>query len=63
MKKDTGYRFTKQELILRLFAMHDRYEKYNGRLAKFLNDYMADNRNPTEEELKSKSWIFKAQLT
>jgi len=58
MKNETGYRFTKQELILRLFALYDRYEKYNGRLAKFLNEYMADNRNPSEEELNNKKKLF-----
>ena len=28
MKKDTGYRFTKQELILRVFAFYDSYKEY-----------------------------------
>ncbi|MDH5576374.1 MAG: DUF262 domain-containing protein, partial [Nitrospirota bacterium] len=38
MKKVAGDRFAKQELILRMFAFYDRYTKYGGRLAKFLND-------------------------
>lgn len=63
MKKDTGYRFTKQELILRLFAMHDRYEEYKGRLAKFLNEYMSDNKNPSEEELNSMTTLFERTVT
>lgn len=54
MKKDSGYRFTKQELILRVFAFHDSYESYGGRLARFLNDYMDDNKaiEPTVAEAK-----------
>ncbi len=63
MKKETGYRFTKQELILRLFALNDRYEKYGGRLAKFLNEYMADNRNPGDEKLNSMTELFARTVT
>jgi cob(I)alamin adenosyltransferase len=59
MKRDTGDRFAKQELILRLFAFHDAWEQYGGRLAKFLNDFMSDHRNPSEEWLKEKAHIFK----
>lgn len=58
MKSDVGYRFTKQELILRLFAFHERYEKYSGRLAKFLNAYMLENRNPGASFLAKKSDLF-----
>jgi len=58
MKKPAGYRYTKQEIILRFFAFHDRYEKYGGRLAKFLNDYMSDNRNPSRKYLEDKKILF-----
>jgi hypothetical protein len=58
MSKDTGYRFTKQELILRFFAFYDKYEQYNGRLAKFLNDYMADHRSPSPSFVDKKTEIF-----
>jgi len=58
MKKPTGYRYTKQEIILRFFAFHNRYEKYGGRLAKFLNDYMSDNRNPSRKYLEDKKILF-----
>lgn len=58
MKKDVGYRFTKQELILRFFAFHDRYQKYGGRLARFLNDYMSDNRTPNIQFLNEKEELF-----
>lgn len=52
MKKEVGYRFTKQELILRFFAFHDRYRDYKGRLARFLNDYMDDSKNPPSQFLE-----------
>ncbi len=58
MKRATGHRFTKQELILRLFAFHDDYKTYGGRLARFLNDYMDDHRNPDEGELVAKKDLF-----
>jgi uncharacterized protein with ParB-like and HNH nuclease domain len=58
MKRAGGYRFTKQELILRLFAFHDRYTKYIGRLARFLNDYMDDNKNPDAQFLEEKRILF-----
>jgi hypothetical protein len=58
MKKDIGYRFTKQELILRFFAFHDSYSEYTGRLAKFLNDYMYENKGLNEESLMAKRNLF-----
>jgi hypothetical protein len=58
MKRQTGYRFTKQELILRLFAFHDHYMNYKGRLARFLNDYMYYNKNPNSQFLDAKKKLF-----
>lgn len=58
MKADVGYRFSKQELILRLFAFAESYERYGGRLAKFLNDYMGDHRFPDQGELEVKRDLF-----
>lgn len=58
MKEEYGYRFTKQELILRLFAFHDRYVNYKGRLARFLNDYMDDNKNPGPQFIEEKKRLF-----
>lgn len=58
MKSDKSYRFTRVELILRFFAYQDNYEKYEGRLAKFLNTYMAANRNPKNTFLREKKEIF-----
>lgn len=58
MKKPGGFRYTKQEIILRFFALHDQYENYKGRLAKFLNEYMADHRNPSLKFLTEKRALF-----
>lgn len=58
MKRPTGYRFTKQELTLRLFAFHDSYKSYGGRLARFLNDYMYEHKNPPPSELEAKRDLF-----
>jgi len=59
MKKDSGYRFTKQELILRVFAFHDTYDTYGGRLARFLNDYMDDNKNISPDDAENKRHLFR----
>ncbi len=58
IKKSVGHRFTKQELILRFFAFYDSYNNYDGKLARFLNYYMEDNRNPSDEFLANKKEIF-----
>jgi len=58
MKKEIGFRFTKQEVILRFFALYDQYKQYGGRLAKFLNEYMDDNKNLGEEEAEKKRYLF-----
>ncbi|MBN1684691.1 MAG: DUF262 domain-containing protein [Gammaproteobacteria bacterium] len=58
MKKDIGFRFTKQELILRIFAFHDRYKEYKGRLARFLNDYMSSKKDPDEKFIEEKRELF-----
>lgn len=58
MKRDVGYRFRKQELILRLFTFHDHFEDYKGKLAKFLNEYMDDWKLATPQELSNKEALF-----
>jgi hypothetical protein len=62
MEEAGGYRYTKQELILRLFAFHDRYESYRGRLAKFLNDYMTEYRHPSEDYISEKRNLFERSV-
>lgn len=54
LEEGKTYRFVYEELFLRVFAFADTYQKYNGRLAKFLNEYMDSNRKLREEEYESK---------
>jgi hypothetical protein len=58
MEKGKNYRFTKQELILRFFAFLDDLQQYDGKLAVWLNNYMRNNRNPTDEWLSAKENTF-----
>jgi len=58
MRPKQSYRFTKQEIILRLFAFHDRTSAYEGHLAKFLNTYMYDNRDASQSFLQQKRSLF-----
>jgi len=62
MKSETGYRFTKQELILRLFAFHDQYKSYKGRLARFLNDYMNEHKESGEGFISEKRMLFERTI-
>lgn len=52
-----------EELTLRFFAFFDRYEDYNGRLAKFLNNYMGEHREPDDEWLGDKVKLFNKTVT
>lgn len=63
MKADVGYRFMKEELILRMFAFADGYRKYNGKLAKFLNDYMNSHRYASGEFLQQKQILFQRSVS
>lgn len=58
MKKVSGYRFIQEEIILRFFAFHDGYRNYTGRLAKYLNDYMDEHRDPGDNFLNGKMSLF-----
>ncbi|WP_035337276.1 DUF262 domain-containing protein [Dokdonia sp. PRO95] len=49
IKANKVYRFSNEELVLRFISFHTKYEDYNGRLAKFLNDFMEDNKNANDE--------------
>ncbi len=58
IKQTSGHRFIQEEIILRFFAFHDGYGNYTGRLAKFLNNYMAAHRNPGGGFLTGKKNLF-----
>lgn len=62
MEEPGDYRYTKQELILRFFAFHDSYESYHGRLAKFLNEYMAEHRYPSDDFISEKRNLFERSV-
>lgn len=51
LKTPDGKRYRGQEMILRLFAFAENYESYNGRLARFLNEYMDQNQNISKEKV------------
>lgn len=55
LEKDKTYRYAYEELILRILTFADTYEKYNGRLAKYLNEYMESKKKITDEEIESKT--------
>jgi hypothetical protein len=58
IKEDRQYRFATVELILRLFAFFDNLPNYTGKLARFLNEYMSDNKDPGEDFLAEKEILF-----
>jgi hypothetical protein len=58
MRPDDNYRFVKQESILRFFAFLERRSKYQGSVAKFLNDYMFSHRNADETFINSRTALF-----
>lgn len=63
MSKGDKYRYKKQEITLRMFALGERYENYTGSLAKFLNDYMHENRYLSDQEISRKREIFERTVT
>jgi len=58
LKPTSIYRFANEEIILRFFAFHNSLETYNGKLAKFLNDYMYEHRHPEKIFLEGKEKLF-----
>ena len=53
IKEKKIYRFSNEELVLRFISLYSKFETYNGRLAKFLNDFMENNKNANEELILS----------
>ena len=56
-------RFANEELILRFFAFNENLVAYNGKLSKFLNDFMFENRDLSEEKLLSNSKFYNDTLS
>lgn len=55
-------RFANEERILRFFAFFYNYEKYNGKLAGFLNDYMGDHSKMSDKEINEYKLLFESTL-
>lgn len=51
-------RFRRQEIILRFFAFFDEFEDYSEGLARFLNNYMRENRHANKKSVTSKKELF-----
>jgi hypothetical protein len=46
------------ELILRFFALREKWRDYQKSMRDFLTKYVAENRNPTEEEKRTYTGLF-----
>lgn len=55
-------RFSYEEFILRFLAFQDNSENYKGRLVSFLNNYMEENREPSDEFLLERKILLKGSL-
>lgn len=55
-------RMVDQELILRFFALRDRLSQYRTPLVRFLNEYMRDNRNPSDDWIAEKQGLFRSTM-
>ncbi|ASZ11187.1 DUF262 domain-containing protein [Chitinophaga pendula] len=58
IEEDKTYRFAFEELNLRFFAFSDWLNKYNGRLARFLNTYMFDHKKSPSKEIEKRRKYF-----
>lgn len=62
IEEERTYRFSYQELILRFLAFSEKFEKYNGKLAKFLNEFMDDNQHVNEEKISEYRQLFQRSI-
>jgi len=56
-------RLDREELILRTFAFIDKLDDYDGNLARFLNLYMAEKKNISDNEVETKYTTLISALT
>ena len=56
-------RLDNEEILLRVFAFSDQLDEYTGNLAKFLNHYMAEKKNITNEEIDEKEDTLTSTLS
>ncbi|MDT9599630.1 DUF262 domain-containing protein [Sphingosinicella rhizophila] len=57
------YRFSNEELFLRILAFNDGYESYKGPLSKFLNEYMSKFRSSSDDLIADKRAILESALS
>jgi hypothetical protein len=62
IKDNKTYRFAFEEMNLRFFALSEKLDKYNGRLAKFLNEYMYEMQKTTKLSEGGKKLLDEKQL-
>ncbi|TCS35532.1 DUF262 domain-containing protein [Reinekea marinisedimentorum] len=63
LEEEKTYRYAYEELFLRVFTFADAHEKYNGRLAKYLNEYMESKKKITEKEIETKTDRINRSIT
>ncbi|MEZ8449092.1 DUF262 domain-containing protein [Vibrio splendidus] len=51
-----------QEQVLRFFALKDGVEHYDDRMKQFLDSYMKDNQNKSDDEIQALNDLFKTTL-
>ncbi|MBS1940245.1 MAG: DUF262 domain-containing protein [Bacteroidetes bacterium] len=59
MKDGSRHRFVKQEIALRFLVFNDRFERYDGKLAEFLNAFMHEHRFADEGQIEAWTAILK----
>ena len=52
------YRYSNEELVLRIFAFAEGHQDYKGPLSKYLNSYMAKHRRISDEKALEMKEIF-----
>ncbi len=56
------YRFSNEEMILRFLSLYTSHKTYNGRLAKFLNDFMEKNKKANDVQIEAFTKITKETI-
>lgn len=62
ISKDQKYRFSNEELMLRILAFSESFEKYKGPLSKFLNAYMASFKDADAEKISEKRSVLERAM-
>lgn len=62
IQEDKIYRFSNEELVLRIYSFYEKHENYNGSLSKFLNDYMEDNKKINQQKIEILRVLFLSTL-